>query len=157
MNTYFSEITKGINEIIEIWEPKLISLPDNVLTGRSNKQSRTIKEIIGHLIDSASNNHQRMVRLQYNTELVFPDYRQDNDRWIALQNYEEAKWKHLVQLWKYFNLHIIHLIENIDKTKLDNFWQDFEGSRVTLEKMINGYLIHLHLHMKEIQELIDNE
>ena len=109
------------------------------------------------MIDSASNNHQRIVRLQYSKDLLFfPDYRQDNDLWIALQDYQNADWANLIQLWKFYNLHIIHVIHSVDVTKLDNYWCDFEGTKVTLKEMIEGYLDHLHLHMKEIHELTES-
>ncbi len=96
-----------------------------------------------------------MVRLQYNSELVFPDYQQDNDLWIALQDYQHVGWYNLVQLWKYYNLHMIHLIQTIDPTKLDNTWRNFENKTVTLRQMIEGYPAHMELHLDEIQELID--
>lgn len=56
-----------------------------------------------------------MIRLQYNDNLTFPDYTQDNDRWIAIQDYQHANWTNLVGLWKSFNLHMIHLIKSIDR------------------------------------------
>ncbi|HLP03883.1 MAG TPA: DinB family protein, partial [Paludibacter sp.] len=121
-----------------------------------NNQNRTIKQILGHLIDSASNNHQRMIRLQYNTNLIFPDYRQDNDLWIAIQDFQTEDWNNLIQLWKYFNLHMVQVIKSVDQSKLDNYWHDFEGTKVTLQEMIEGYLWHIDLHLNEIQELIDN-
>jgi len=151
----FSNITNGISKVIEKWEPKLISLPIDTITQKRNKQNRTIKQILGHLIDSASNNHQRMIRLQYNSDLVFPDYRQDNDLWIALQDFQNEDWNNLIQLWKYFNLHMIQVIKSVDQSKLDNYWYDFEGTKVTLQQMIEGYLWHIDLHCNEIQELID--
>ena len=40
-------------------------------------------------------------------------------------------------------------------TKLDSYWCDFEGTRVTLQDMIEGYLSHLHLHIHEIHELMN--
>lgn len=96
-----------------------------------------------------------MIRLQYSKFLlVFLDYRLDNDLWIALQDYQHADWKNLVQLWKFFNLHIIQVINFVDRTKLDNYWCDFEGNRVTLREMIVGYLEHLHLHIDEIHVLM---
>lgn len=149
-NIYTSEIKKMVDE----WYEKLLSLPENVITERRNHQNRTIRQLLGHLVDSASNNHQRMVRLQYNSNLVFPDYTQDNDRWIAIQDYQHADWENLVQLWKSFNLHIIHLINSIDTSKLNNHWTDFEGNKVTLEEMIKGYPMHLNLHINDISELI---
>jgi len=151
----FTKTILGIQSAVEAWEFKLNKLNISIITERRNKQNRTIKQILGHLVDSASNNHQRMVRLQYNPELVFPDYRQDNDLWIAIQDYQHAEWNELIQLWKFYNLHIIQVIRSVDKTKLGNYWHDFEGTRVTLHEMIEGYLWHLNLHLNEIQELIE--
>lgn len=111
--------------------------------------------ILGHLVDSASNNHQRMVRLQYHADLAFPDYQQDNDLWIALQDYQHADWTNLVQLWKFYNLHIIQLIRSVDQSKLMNCWTNFEGNRITLQEMIKGYPPHLDLHLREIAELAE--
>ena len=157
MNHDYLDITTGIARIIATWENKLMNLQTEVISNRFNVQNRSIKQLLGHLIDSSSNNHQRMIRLQYNSELVFPDYRQDNDRWIAIQNYQDANWPNLVQLWKFFNLHMIQVIQSTDNSRLQNQWKDFEGTSVTLDQMIVGYLDHLNLHMNEIQELIDNE
>jgi hypothetical protein len=151
----FSTITKGIQTFIDTWEQQLIDLPVDKISNRRNKQNRTIKQILGHLIDSAANNHQRMVRLQYTAKLQFPDYQQDNDLWIALQDYENADWFTLIQLWKYYNLHMIQVIKSVDMSKLDNSWQSFDGTTVTLRQMIEGYLGHIELHFNEIQELID--
>jgi hypothetical protein len=79
-------VSEKIQRLIKEWELILAGLPEEILTNNKNSQNRTIKQIVGHMIDSASNNHQRMVRLHYNPEsLDFPDYRQDNDRWIAIQ------------------------------------------------------------------------
>lgn len=152
----FESVINGIFDVINTEETILSSLSQEVVTLKRNKQDRNIKQILGHLIDSASNNHQRMVRLQYNEELDFPDYRQDNDLWIALQDYESAEWDNLIQLWKFYNLHIIQVIRSVDDTKLNNHWYDFEETKVTLKDMIEGYLDHLHLHIGEIHELIEN-
>jgi hypothetical protein len=150
-----SNITNGILRYIDLWEQKLIDLPVDTITNRRNKQNRTIKQILGHLIDSAANNHQRMIRLQYNEHLNFPDYQQDNDLWIALQDYQNADWNIIIQLWKYYNLHMIQVIKSVDQSKLNNSWQNFEDITVSLQQMIEGYLGHIDLHLGEIQELID--
>ena len=155
-NVDFSKITEGIYHVIETEEKILTGLQNDTITLKRNKQNRTIKQILGHLIDSASNNHQRMVRLQYSKDLLFfPDYRQDNDLWIALQDYQNEDWNNLIQLWKFFNLHIIQVIKSVDQTKLDSYWCDFEGTKVTLQDMIEGNLSHLHLHIHEIHELMN--
>ena len=74
-----STIANRILILTLTWEDKLQKLPACTISESRNKQNRTIRQILGHLVDSASNNHQRIVRLQYNQELEFPDYQQDND------------------------------------------------------------------------------
>lgn len=152
-NSIFSNVINGIQQVINKEEKNLRMLDLEVISTKFNKQNRSIKQILGHLIDSASNNHQRMVRLQYNEQLIFPDYRQDNDLWISIQDYQHADWNNLIQLWKFYNLHIIQVIKTVDVSKLENYWLDFEGTKVTLKNMIEGYLTHLNLHIDEIQEL----
>ena len=163
----YQEIIDGINEVMNLEIPMLLSLTEEQVSEKRNSQNRTVKMLVGHLIDSASNNHQRMVRLQYaprcghsmpNTEmgmLVFPDYTQDNDLWIQLQDYQHEDWQQLVMLLKLYNHHICHIIRSVDKTKLNNYWLDYEGCRVTLDAMIRGYINHLNLHFGQIHELID--
>lgn len=163
----YQDVIDGINEVMNREIPMLLSLTDEQVSVKRNRQNRTAKMLVGHLIDSASNNHQRMVRLQYaprcghsmpNTEmgmLVFPDYTQDNDLLIALQDYQHEDWHTLVMLLKYYNEHICHLIRSVDETKLDNYWIDYEGNRVTLAAMIRGYIGHLNLLIGQIHELID--
>ncbi len=156
MNTHinFRDITERIEKLISMWEVKLLQLPQDIRTERKNSQNRTIKEIIGHMIDSASNNHQRIVRLQYNKSLVFPDYRQDNDIWITTQNYQEEDWSLMIHLWKYLNLHMVHIFLNINPDCLNNTWKDHENTVITLREMIESYLVHLELHLLEISDLI---
>ena len=145
--------------LIEAWEPKLLALSEEVITSRRNLQNRTIKQILGHIVDSATNNTHRIVHLHYQTSpLIFPNYASEgnNDRWIAIQNYQEEKWEDLVQLWKYVNLHIIHVINQVDPKKLKHEWVAGPRNHITLEMMIIDYLRHFELHLKEIDELINN-
>ena len=162
----YSNVINAIRLILEKEEPMLKILSEDVITNRFNSQGRSIKMLLGHLIDSASNNHQRMVRLQYaprvgysipNGErglLVFPDYTQDNNLWLQLQDYQNEDWNTLVQLWKFYNLHIIQVIQSVDESKLNNYWLDYEGNQVTLHDMIVGYTGHLELHIGHIHELM---
>jgi len=159
MSENFKPITQGIISLIEIWETKLSELPVDVITERRNVQNRTIKQILGHLIDSASNNTHRIIHLQYRENpMSFPNYATDgnNDRWIAIQNFQEEDWNNLIQLWKYINWHLVHVIENINVEKLDNVWMASSDNNVSLREMVIYYLTHLELHLNEIDELIQN-
>lgn len=145
-------------ELLEKWEPILLSLPKATIENKHNKQNRTIKQILGHMVDSASNNTHRIIHLQYQpTPLIFPDYASlgNNDRWIAIQNYQSENWQNLVNLWKYSNLHIIHVMQNVDESKLGNIWLTATGESVSLIDMMTNYLSHFELHISEIKELID--
>ncbi|MEN6474635.1 MAG: DinB family protein [Syntrophaceae bacterium] len=155
MPEMFVELRAEINTLVDAWSTRLKALPMEVISARRNSQNRTIRQILGHLIDSAANTHHRIVRLQYNAHLEFPDYRQDNDRWIAIQNYQEEDWDSLVSFWKLYTRHIIHIIGNVREDCLNHTWHDFEGHRETLKTIIEGYLWHLNLHLKEIEALIN--
>ena len=154
----FESISRELLSLIEEWELKLSALPDEVITQRRNSQNRTIRQIVGHMVDSASNNTHRVVHLQYQeSPLIFPDYANhgNNDRWIAIQNYQEEDWNDLVSLWKYSNRHFIHVIRNINVGKLDNFWISGLNEDISLEAMVVDFPRHFKLHLDEIDQLID--
>ncbi len=154
----FEPVIQGIATLVKEWEPRLSVLSHEVIAERRNSQNRTIKQIVGHMIDSASNNTHRIIHLQYQpSPLIFPDYANlgNNDRWIAIQQYQQENWDDLVQLWKYANLHVAHVIRNVNSEKLDNEWITALQKKVTLKAMIMDYLRHLQLHLNEIEELIN--
>jgi len=159
MNTFNANNTRML-ELMAAWEPRLSALSEDVVSNRRNSQNRNIKQILGHMVDSATNNTHRIIHLQYQgNPLIFPDYAAlgNNDRWIAIQNYQTENWIDLVQLWKYSNRHIIHVINNVNPDKLDNIWLSALDEEVSLRNMINGYLSHFELHMNEIEELINRK
>ena len=155
------EIDSVSNEIISLvnnWEPVLIRLPEDIISQRRNSQNRTIKQIVGHIIDSSSNNTHRIVHLQYQTPpLIFPNYATfgNNDRWIAIQDYRNEDWMALIQLWKYSLIHISHVIKNVKSDKINNEWISGPGKKVTLKMMIVDFPRHLKLHLSEINDLIN--
>ena len=154
----FSQNNEKMRALLHSWEPRLAALSEQIVTERTNRQQRNIREIVGHIADSASNNIHRIVHLQYQPNpLVFPDYANlgNNDRWIAIQNYNGENWPDLVQLWKYSTLHVIHVMENINPDKLDNVWLSGLGEPVTLREMAQDYLRHFELHLGEIEELLE--
>lgn len=156
----FSNITTGIAQGLLVWEPILLELSHDSITQKRNSQGRTIKQILGHMVDSASNNTHRIVHLQYqDSPLQFPNYAANgnNDRWIAIQNYQEENWADLVQLWKYSHKHLIHVIKHVNMEKLDHEWASGSSyGNIKLKDMITDFLRHFNLHLHEIEELIKN-
>jgi hypothetical protein len=110
------------------------------------------------MVDSATNNTHRIIHLQYQPiPLVFPNYATygNNDKWIAIQDYQNEEWMTLIQLWKYSLLHIVHVIKNVNPDHLNNDWISDQGKMVTLRAMINDFPRHLKLHLSEIEELMN--
>lgn len=156
----FEPSCQTILHLLEQWEPRLSSLSEDTISNYLNKQKRSIRQILGHLIDSASNNTHRIVHLQYRENpMQFPNYATNgnNDRWIAIQQYQTENWQDLVQLWKYSNRHIVHVIRNVNEEKLGNQWQSSDTKQISLQENIEGYLPHLMLHLNEIEELIERK
>jgi hypothetical protein len=155
------EIDPICNELLSLvneWEPLLNRLPEDIISKRRNSQNRNIRQIVGHMIDSASNNTHRIVHLQYQSPpLIFPNYATfgNNDRWIAIQDYQDEEWNTLIQLWKYSLLHISHVMKNVKADKMNNEWISGPGEKVTLKAMIIDFPRHLKLHLSEIDDLIN--
>jgi hypothetical protein len=116
------------------------------------------KEIIGHLIDSACNNHGRFVRAQLQDDLIFDGY--DQERWVEVQRYRERSWTDLVRLWQAYNLHIVWVMETADAAALtrprarhnldDLAWQTVSRSEpTTLEYFMRDYVAHLKHHLRQ--------
>ena len=150
--TIAGEITLLVNE----WEEILLSLSEEQVSVPQNSQNRNIRKILGHMIDSASNNTHRVVHLQYRESPVeFPNYATygNNDRWIAIQNYAEENWENLVQLWKHTHLHYSHVIQQINPEKLDCEWMADKYEKITLQKMVEDFPRHFKLHLSEIEKI----
>ena len=154
----FENSCLNILQLLDVWEPRLLSLSEEIINNRRNSQNRSIRQILGHLFDSVSNNTHRIVHLQYRENpMSFPNYATNgnNDRWIAIQDYQHENWHDLVKLWKYANLHLIHVIRNVDSTRLEHQWISGEGQMISLQQNIDGYLPHFELHLREMEELIN--
>ena len=132
---------------------------DAALPRAPGKWSR--KEIIGHLIDSASNNHDRFVRAQFTDDLVCDSY--DQNAWVRAQRYRKASWSELVSLWALFNLHLARVMaatsseirnrprarHNLDRVA----FRAFSASEpATLELFMHDYVVHLEHHLRQILE-----
>jgi len=153
----FDRIANELNTFLVEWENKLIHLSEEQISVPRNGQHRNIRQIVGHMVDSASNNTHRIIHLQYNkTPLNFPNYATygNNDRWISIQNYEKENWEDLVNLWKYLHLHIIHVIQQINPEKLHNEWMADKDQKVSLRDMVDDFPRHFRLHLLEIDELL---
>ncbi len=132
--------------IINSAEPQLRAATDVAAPLRSGAWSR--KEILAHLIDSASNNHQRFVRASLQESLEFPGY--DQNGCIRVQAPNDADWGVLVSLWASYNRYLAHVISRIPVEKLNTRCRIGSGETVTLEFLANDYVRHLVHHLKQV-------
>ncbi len=123
------------------------------------------REVIGHLIDSAAHNHLRFVRAQFTDDLQFHGYEQAE--WVGVQGYNEETWEQLIQLWKTYNQHLLHLISKIPTEQLTKerhkhnlheiAWQAIPVEQpATLEYFIRDYLGHLKHHLRQISGILSD-
>ncbi len=106
------------------------------------------RQLLGHLIDSASNNHQRFVRAALADSLTFPGY--DQDGWQQIQVAQEAPWPTLVALWAAYNRYLAHILVHLPPAKLDVLCRIGSGQPVTLRFLAEDYLRHLSHHLEQI-------
>jgi len=139
--------------------PALLALDDTATARRPAPGKWSPREIIGHLVDSASNNHQRFVGSRDRDDLVVDGYEQDV--WVASQRYEDAPWAELVLLWLTYNRHLARLmaatpaadrdrVRNVHNLHLRAFRPVPADRDATLGYFMNDYVEHLEHHLAQI-------
>jgi hypothetical protein len=148
-----------LRETVALVTPRLLALSDTEAARRPAPGKWSPKQVIGHLIDSASNNHQRFVRAGFTGDLVFPGYEQES--WVEAQRYATAPWAELVGLWSNFNLHLARVIEatpadarqkpRVRHNLHELAWKAVPQSEpATLEYFMRDYVDHLRHHIAQI-------
>lgn len=105
------------------------------------------KEIVGHLIDSATVNLQRFIRGQVENS---PQIYYDQDNWVAVQRYQEYNDEELIVLWEALNRHLAHVIAHISETDLQRTCLMRNGEALTLQFLAGDYHAHLQHHAQQI-------
>lgn len=111
------------------------------------------KQVIGHLIDSASTNHQRFTRLALDDRPVFQGYAQD--RWVELQDYANAPWPELLELWETFNRHLARLMDRIPSEARTRSATIGGSTPASLDFLMRDYVEHLRHHLRQIGVLAE--
>ena len=149
-----SDVASELRTIAASFSEELLVAPGDAAAGRPAAGSWSPKEVLGHLIDSAVNNHQRFVRAQQTDALTFPGYEQNH--WVSSQGYRDADWAHLVALWADLNLHLADVIARIPPSKYSVPCTIGDDAAVPLEALVVGYRNHLHHHIAQIRERLSS-
>src|SRR6266536_2133584 len=107
---------EDFKQTIESAAPQLLQITESQSERPRAEDQWSSKQIIGHLIDSAANNHARFVLGQLKDDLVFAGY--DQDGWVRTNHYQQASWTQLVELWRAYNLHLQHVMAHASKEKM---------------------------------------
>jgi hypothetical protein len=150
---------EDFRQTIDTASPQLLKISEAEAERPRAEEHWSSKQILGHLIDSAANNHARFVLGQLKDDLLFSGY--DQDGWVKTNHYQEAAWPHLVDLWRSYNLHLVHLMAHADKEKMNTpctlhtlqeiaFKTVPQSEPVTLEYLMQDYVGHLKHHLNQI-------
>jgi DinB superfamily len=154
-----SDWIQDFRNTVEVSSERLRRIDDEQAALPLKDDTWSAKEVLGHLIDSAANNHARFVLAQIKDDLVFSGYEQD--RWVELQNYQTSSWRQLVDLWSAYNLHLAHVMSCASDEKLNQprpqhtlqviaFEAVKETEPTTLKYLMTDYVAHLKHHLSQI-------
>jgi hypothetical protein len=142
------ELSQRILSLVEAAEPRLRQISERESIQPILKGGWSRKQVIGHLIDSASNNHQRFVRAALQPSLDFPGYDQSGS--VQVQAVQDADWKILVALWAAYNRYLAHVIARLPASKLETLCRIGSDDAVTLDFLATDYLRHLRHHLSQL-------
>ncbi|MCY9656424.1 DinB family protein [Paenibacillus chondroitinus] len=146
---------ESLNHWITELPSKIDALSELALSERTQPNKWSIKEILGHLSDSALNNLHRFVSAQYEVQpCTAVKYAQNH--WVELMDYQNLPIEHILNLWLSLNKQIATVIAKIPEDKLQNSCDLGEEQIVTLEWIIKDYVDHLEHHLKQISHSLEN-
>jgi hypothetical protein len=145
------KIAEGIKKTVEDFASRFENLDEVKASKKLLPDKWSHKEILGHLIDSACNNHQRFVRAQYSNAVDLPSYEQKE--WVRLQQYSSRTWKELLILWKLYNFHLAHVLMQMRAECLNISCTIGSGEPVTVGYVVVDYLGHIQHHLRQIEQM----
>ena len=148
-----------LRDVVDAAEPQLLAIGDDTSARRPAPGKWSPREIIGHLIDSAGNNHGRFVRAGLGGDLVFEGYAQDG--WVELQRYNDSPWRELVRLWAGYNRQLARTMAGIPEAvrmrehSRHNLHEVAWSPRspdepATLDWFMKDYVGHLEHHVRQV-------
>ena len=145
--TNITESVQRLTLLIEIIPSKLEKINEADFIFKTSSTQWSKKEILGHLIDSTTNNHQRFIRIQYENE---PVIFYDQNQWNELSHYNEISTSHLIEFWKFYNQHVVEILQVIPAENFYRLGVGKDGRKFPLYFYITDYVQHLEHHLKQL-------
>lgn len=113
----------------------------------------SIKEILGHLLDSLSNNHQRLLRYTPHQTFEFPAY--DQDIFVQRAQYRTYDFQDLLSLWYQYHHLLFHLLDQIPQEHRTSTLTIGARPTITLEQLVTDYFAHMERHEQQIYRILN--
>jgi hypothetical protein len=148
LNNVFAKAATDLGRTVAEAKPLLLKLTNADTSKRPGPGKWSKKEILGHLLDSASNNHQRFVRAALQGSLAFPGYLQD--KLVDLQNFREMDWGFVVEFWTSYNRFLAHVLTCLPAKAATITCVIGDNKPATLGWIAEDYVAHLKHHLNQI-------
>lgn len=136
---------------IDFIPSKLLEMKEEDFSAKISPDKWSKKEILGHLIDSAANNHRRFIQAQIAAPLIIESYQQNE--WNKYNHYQDLEREHVISFWKIYNQQLLEIIRRIPLAQLERICIVNESKEVTLAWLINDYVEHLAYHLIQLTDL----
>ena len=143
------QASQKLLSVVDSFEPRLRTITAQQSADPALPGGWSARQLLGHLIDSASNNHQRFVRAALQPSLDYPAYDQNGN--IRVQAVQDADWDLLISLWASYNRYLAHVIAHLPAWKRSTPCRVGAGDPVTLEFLVDDYLVHLLHHLEQLK------
>ena len=141
-------IANALQALMDAAVPRLRAMPDRRVMRDRGPGKWVGKEILGHLIDSAANNHQRFVRARALDPLIMPGY--DQNAWVDAHGYRTRQWLELLDIWVAYNAQVAQVISSMPVGRGAVQCRIGDNEPVTLEWLMEDYVRHMEHHLGQI-------
>jgi len=138
----------SLRNLINHVPARLAQLPSERLEHRPTPSKWSVKEELGHLLDSAANNHQRIVRAQLENNLAMPGYAQNS--WVAINRYQQRDWRELIEVWQALNRQLLEAAESVPDAAWSHTLTVANSAPMTLQFVFEDYLTHMAHHLEHV-------
>jgi hypothetical protein len=145
---------KQLSALIHDVPPMLSKLPQSRVETKPSPIKWSPKEELGHLLDSAANNHQRIVRTQLEREPKMPGY--DGNAWVELHKYQHREWREMIELWQALNRQLLTAAEAVPESAWSRTCTIADSKPLTLKFVFEDYIRHMVHHLQHIGIKIDD-
>ena len=144
----------ALQQLIDRLPARLQSLPSDKVESKPASDKWSAKEELGHLLDSAANNHQRIVRAQLEEHPAMPGY--DGDAWVALHQYQRRDWPSLIERWTALNRQLLAAAEAVPDSGWSRTLTIADSAPLTLQFVFDDYIHHMLEHLRHMGVKVDD-